>query len=80
MAVVWLRLRSAAAARAAKKERVRKMETRKIKQEIYGKWRLVGKGKNRRFFADIVHAVASIPKTFMLGIRDKRYEANAKPL
>jgi hypothetical protein len=56
------------------------METRKIKQEIYGKWRLVGKGKNRRFFADIVHAVASIPKTFMLGIRDKRYEANAKPL
>lgn len=37
-----------------------------------GLWGKSGLGANQ---ADIVHAVASIPKTFMLGIRDKRSEA-----
>jgi hypothetical protein len=33
---------------------------------------LRGKRGIHHFRADIVHAVASIPETFMLGIRDKR--------
>ena len=36
---------------------------------------LRGKRELHQRRANIVHAVASIPKTFMLGIRDKRSEA-----